>query len=351
MAGRVLLRQPQLLPTSGCLCSVPFRVRTAKSRHCSPIYAQPANGGREESGSGWSDQRDPSGLDDELRVDPGLELAANSWPRIILDEPRQQTGEMPSPEPPLRAADKARRREAALLRLATLGFAVRPSPSSFRTNYAQHWHLIGRCAQQWPCQHCLAQTPQQVQMLWPYPDFPQIWDANYTLRPVLLPDSHRVNLFYHDSARIWFLLWWWAGRVGWWTTDRAWGGASAGSPHRHPISRDGYCSRAASRRSPCRRSGPDLVRLCKVIRATHMPSYTGNSWLMCCTSTSVHGSNYSCVADAHLAIVVMIFEEDILCKAHIKILYPWEKFSACELALICHWRGAWEKSFSYGVGV
>lgn len=138
MAGRVLLRQPQLLPTSGCLCSVPFRVRAAKSRPCSPIHAQPANGGLEESGSGWSDQRDSSGLDDELRVDPGLELAANSWPRIILDEPRQQTREVPTPEPPLRAADKARGREAMLLRLATLGFAVRPSPPSFRTNNAQH---------------------------------------------------------------------------------------------------------------------------------------------------------------------------------------------------------------------
>ena len=127
----MLPRQSQLLFGQGRLCSVLPRPRAAKSKLCPPTYAQPgqADSGSEASRSGWSDPRDSSGLDDEFRVDPGLDLAANSWPRIVLDEPRQ-TREVPTPEPPLRSADKAKGREAFLLRLATLGFAVHPSSPS-----------------------------------------------------------------------------------------------------------------------------------------------------------------------------------------------------------------------------
>ena len=111
-----------LLPSLSA--GVPPRQFAAKSRPRSPLHAQPINSSAPDRGAGASSSSQAD-LEDDLEVDPGLDLAANSWPRIVLDEPKPADRDGPFREAPLPPGDQAKFREMFLLRLATLGFAVR----------------------------------------------------------------------------------------------------------------------------------------------------------------------------------------------------------------------------------
>lgn len=127
MAASLTLRTTLLpSPLGPCTaCLPPRHARIARSRPIAPLNAQPSSSGNADRGgdassSGQADSRD---LDDELGSDPTLDLAANSWPRIVLDEVKQSR-DYRSREPPRAPAEQAKSREAFLLRLATLGFAA-----------------------------------------------------------------------------------------------------------------------------------------------------------------------------------------------------------------------------------
>lgn len=130
MAPSLTLRQGLLPPPCALTGRPPRQVRTPRSRAIAPLAAQPSSSDNTDSDADAgrsipADQR--AFLDDEFASDPRLDLAANSWPRIVLDEVKQ-TRDYPSREPPRAPAEKAKSREAFLLRLATLGFAVHPPP-------------------------------------------------------------------------------------------------------------------------------------------------------------------------------------------------------------------------------